>query len=551
MKISLTYKLLAGFMAVVIIVIAVAGVSGSILIRNYFIADKENELISKAYELSRLVNSYHNNQISGAQLQSFVNNVDNFLDARVWVVDNNLNLVNISEIRPSMRDYRERRMMGMGDAGRPPVPYGRGMMGRMRGMVDYCMPDAGMRRHHDEQSQSASSDERERRRQITLDLGRESDNPVSLSDLQNMQELSQIIATNQSRPWSKTYYHPYYKENMIIAAVPLVSSAGSQTGTIILSAPLAKIDEFLNEIYFYLLLTGLLGILFAALLTAYLSRGIVRPLKTMQIAASNLALGEYGARVSVSSSDEVGDLGRSLNSLAEDLGHYVSQMKKTDVMRRDFVANVSHELRTPLTILRGYNQALEDGTINSPVEIEKYRRIMGDEIGRLEKLISELLDLSLLEADGHILELEQVDLKEIIDNVLGLLQKRGQECYITFLTDIEKDVPYLTADGGRLTQLVLILMDNALKFTKPGGTVKIALSQKDAKTVLTISDTGDGISAEDMPHIWERFYKKDPSRLKQGAGLGLAIAKQILELHKAQVQVLSQPGQGTTFRITF
>jgi signal transduction histidine kinase len=293
------------------------------------------------------------------------------------------------------------------------------------------------------------------------------------------------------------------------------------------------------------------GIIFAALLTAYLSSGIIRPLKTMQTAASAMARGEYGTRVDSSSSDEVGDLGRSLNSLAEDLKHYVDQMEKTDLMRKAFVANVSHELRTPLTILRGYNQALADGTINQAQETKKTLRIMGDEISRLEKLIKELLDLSLLEADGNILELEAVDLKEIVENVLSLLKNRAAEYNVMFKADLAANIRPLTADGARLTQLVLIFADNALKFTPSGKDVNITLTEDATGALLTIADTGRGIDPADLPHIWERFYKKNNANPQQSTGLGLAIAKQILELHKAQVNVFSKLQAGTTFQIFF
>nr|WP_284707745.1 HAMP domain-containing sensor histidine kinase [Sporomusa sphaeroides] len=281
-----------------------------------------------------------------------------------------------------------------------------------------------------------------------------------------------------------------------------------------------------------------------------MARHIVRPLTAMQETAAALAHGDYDRRVTVSSRDEVGDLGQSLNSLAKDLGEYVRQMEMTDRMRRDFVANVSHELRTPLTIMYGYNQALQDGTITEAKKVKKYHRVMGGEILRLEKLIAELLDLSQLQATGITLETEDVPLAEVIDNVITLMKQKSEQKGVTLAAQIDP-IPSIRGDGDRLTQLVLILVDNALKFTPAGGQITASLTESSDSVVLTIADTGVGIAPGDLPHIWERFYKADKSRASGGTGLGLAIAKQIIELHGAAVDVISTSGQGTTFIIRF
>ncbi|MDT8900144.1 sensor histidine kinase [Anaeroselena agilis] len=626
MKISLQYKLLISFMAVVFVVVAGVMVSGSALIREFFLASKQHELTDKAYEMARMVNSFYAGRITHGQLQNFVNSVDSFLDARVWVVDNKLNLITVSEERPdegqgnrrpaavvkpsplrqSMWDCdwpgnpttspSQQNQQGIKNPGSgqnqsapspamPPAPN-KGMwdcdasgeqswMGgrqggqNMLGMWGRPSAPANQTAKSPQVSTPVPVDppnsetklavEKDTSGTIVLDIGKGPQQPgqadsvpvMSLSDIKGLQELVREVEANTGKTWAKTYYHPYYEENMLIVAVPLQRADGTIGGTVMINAPIQGIDGFLRQIYYYIGMAGLAGIFFAILLVSYLSGSIVRPLKFMKETAAAMARGDYNSHVDVKTNDEVGDLGQSLNSLAKDLGNYVGQMEKMDKVRRDFVANVSHELRTPLTIMRGYNQALQDGTITDPALVNKYHRVMGDEIMRLEKLIAELLDLSQLQANGVTLEIEPLSLAEVADNVVTMLKQRSEEKGVELVGNISHDLPNIIGDGDRLTQVVLILLDNALKFTPSGGRIAVDLEVKDGTEILTVSDTGTGIPPQDLPYIWERFYKADKSRGGGGTGLGLSIAKQIIELHGAKVNVESQPGKGTKFIIKF
>jgi signal transduction histidine kinase len=353
--------------------------------------------------------------------------------------------------------------------------------------------------------------------------------------------------------WVKKIYHPYYEENMLLVAVPLIQAEGQSTGTVLINAPLADFDDFLNRIYWYIAAAGAVGLLLTVLIANYLSASIIRPLRSMRAVASAMANGDYSVQAKVETNDEVGDLSKSLNLLAKALSEFVSKTEKTDKLRRDFVANVSHELRTPLTIMRGYNEALLDGTISQSDQVEKYHRVMRDESIRLQKLINELLDLSHLEARTAALETEQVSLAEIVSNLVTLFKQPSQEKGVELETKIAEGLPEIQANGDRLTQLVLILLDNALKFTPAGGTITISVGADDQTLTLRVADTGEGISPEDLPNVWERFYKADKShaRAAGGTGLGLAIAKEIINLHGAKVDVASQLGKGTVFSIMF
>lgn len=638
MRISLQHKMIGAFMILVILVLAGVSLGGSMLIRDYFVLRKQHELTDKAYEMARMVNAYYDGHITHEQLHNFVNSVDSFLDARVWVVDKDLNLITVSEERPD-EGYGNRRPASVvkpspmhpawwdcdipGNQGQMMMPQaekqqskelteklgqsvpkqdpslksqsvpprnsngwdcdwpsgnssgarenwrsGRqnmmGGMGSQPGATSQPVQPSRASRltttpppANESEANSVSSAIRGQQPPVVLDIGKDVQNSevpstaISLADIKGMAEITQTIEVNYGNTWAKIYYHPYYEENMLIVAVPLQRSDGTISGTVMINAPIDEINSFLQRIYYYIGLAGFVAILLAILLAAFMARHIVRPVKAMQETAAAMAHGDYDRRVVVSNSDEVGELGHSLNALAHDLGEYVQQMEMTDKMRRDFVANVSHELRTPLTIMHGYNQALQDGTITEAEKVKKYHRVMGDEMIRLEKLIAELLDLSQLQVKGVTLEAEEVPLDEVIDNVMTLLKQKSAQKGVMLTACVDPTAQPVLGDGDRLTQLVLILMDNALKFTPPGGQIIAKLANGSERTILTIADTGAGIAPEDLPHIWERFYKADKSRASGGTGLGLAIARQIIELHEATVDVISAAGEGTTFTIRF
>ena len=225
-------------------------------------------------------------------------------------------------------------------------------------------------------------------------------------------------------------------------------------------------------------------------------------------------------------------------------------MQTQEKIRRDFVANVSHELRTPLTIIGGYNQAISDGTVKDQEKIKSYQNIIRDEVQRLERLIKDLLDLSRLQA-GQVILKEKIPLAELVSDVVDKMQIKVQGKDIRFILALEPIK--ILADGDRLVQLMIILLDNAIKYTPAQGKIKVSLNNVANRAVLEIRDTGKGIPQEDLPYIWERFYKVDKShsRLDGGIGVGLAIAKEIVMLHKGQIKVESELNRGTSISIDF
>lgn len=497
MKQSLQTKLFVSFMIVVFLILAGFAVGASALIRQYFLTAKQQELVGKGHEMSVVLNDFLTGKLSSVQLVELVDRIDGFLDARIWAVDGSGRVIVMST---------PRRPAGIRTGQGPGQGQGPGM------------GQGGMR---------------------------------SSTAVRNL--LKDIEPVFRGEVLTRTFFHPYYGEDMMIVAVPIRNEAGTSNGAVILNAPVQGINNFLTRIYLAIGLIGFLALALTLFIVRQLSRGIVQPLREMEETAASMAEGRYDKRVAVTSEDEVGQLGESLNTLAQELSRFVARTEQMEKLRRDFVANVSHELRTPLTIIRGYTEALRDGTVTDPVQSARFNQLIVSETERLERLISDLLDLSRLQAQQYTLEVEPIPLVEVVDSVVSMMRGKAAQKGITLSWRYDDEVPPILGNGDRLVQLLVILLDNALKYTPDQGCVAVELKHEMQQAVLTITDNGAGIPSEDLPLIWERFYKVDKAHTREnhGTGLGLSIAREIIERHGANVTVTSEPGAGTTFVLKF
>ena len=234
--------------------------------------------------------------------------------------------------------------------------------------------------------------------------------------------------------------------------------------------------------------------------------------------------------------------------------HDISDLKKVENMRRDFVANVSHELRTPVTIIKGYAETLLDGTLESdPISAVRFVKIIANHSERLTNLINDILTLSSLETRDALLELNPLDVSSTVTKDCMLLQERAGHKNIAIINETAAGgPPRVMADQGRLEQVVVNLLENAIKYTPDGGTVRIFTEDAGECVKVSIADTGIGIPFKDLPRIFERFYRVDEARTREqgGTGLGLAIVKHIIHLHGGIVSVTSEPGKGSQFSFT-
>ena len=234
--------------------------------------------------------------------------------------------------------------------------------------------------------------------------------------------------------------------------------------------------------------------------------------------------------------------------------HDITDLKKAENMRRDFVANVSHELRTPVTIIKGYAETLLDGALESdPARAIRFVEIISSHSERLTNLINDILTLSSLESKETLLELNPIDASGTIAKACMLLQERAVQKNIAIINEsIGGALPRVTADQGRLEQVVVNLLENAIKYTPDGGTIRLFTEDDGAFIKVSVADTGIGIPFKDLPRIFERFYRVDEARTREqgGTGLGLAIVKHIVQLHGGKVSVASEPGLGSMFSFT-
>ncbi|HLW35742.1 MAG TPA: ATP-binding protein [Chthoniobacterales bacterium] len=233
------------------------------------------------------------------------------------------------------------------------------------------------------------------------------------------------------------------------------------------------------------------------------------------------------------------------------LFHDITALKRADEMRRDFVANVSHELRTPLSILRGYIETLLDSPTMTRGETIRILEVMDQHSKRLGLLANDLLTLAHLESGGSSLQLSEVDLLRFLSELVRDWGKKFVTKNLETVVDVSDDCSTIRADEQRLREVFDNLLDNALKYSDKGGAIRLAADRRNGEIALSVSNKGVEISQEDLPRIFERFYRADKARSRElgGTGLGLSIVKHIAQLHGGRVEAESEPGKGTTIRV--
>jgi len=270
---------------------------------------------------------------------------------------------------------------------------------------------------------------------------------------------------------------------------------------------------------------------------------MVRPLAEMRQAAARIASGDFSKRITIHGEDEISELSRSFNSM-------VDALENLENTRRDFLSNISHELRTPLTTIKGFIDGILDGVI--PAEKQNaYLSIVRDEVRRMEKLVNDIMDLARFQTGETKLNITVFDINEKIRRCVVSLQQLIVGKNLNVMADFETEKLYVRADPDAIQRVILNLLHNAVKFTPEGGRITVRTYVKN-KVYVEVEDNGPGIPREELPHIFDRFYKTDKSRGldKTGVGLGLAIVKNIMLSHNEDVRVESEEGKGSKFTFT-
>ncbi|OGN98524.1 MAG: hypothetical protein A2Y58_00110 [Chloroflexi bacterium RBG_13_51_52] len=287
---------------------------------------------------------------------------------------------------------------------------------------------------------------------------------------------------------------------------------------------------------------GLLAIGIAILLAFLLSRRILSPVKSLIGATRKFGKGDFSHRVDYKGQGELGELARSFNSMADDL-------ERTQSLRRNMVADVAHELRTPLSNLKGYLEAISDGVIKPD---KTTIRSLNEEALSLSRLVADLQELSLADAGELKINTQQSDINALIEETVAALQPKATGKKLKLTTNLTAGLPLLNIDAHRIKQVLYNLLDNAIAHTGKNGKITVTVLKQNNAVSISVSDTGEGIPPEELSMIFERFYRVDKSRARTtgGSGLGLTIAKRLVETHGGKISVKSQPGKGSTFTFT-
>ncbi len=321
-------------------------------------------------------------------------------------------------------------------------------------------------------------------------------------------------------------------------------------GAVTVSVPLQGVEETLAHISQLMLFSGGIGVAIAAILAFSLSKTLTSPLQKINRAALDMAAGNFKSKIKEESDDEIGGLVKTFNYSVEQVEKYLEEQKRLEMLRRNLVANVSHELKAPLSSLRGFSELMLDDYIDEEHK-KKYLKVIQDNSVHLSRLVDDLLTLSHLESGQLSLEKQKITVDDLASWSFESVSLRGEAKGVDLKLDLPSSLPMLYGDRHRLHEVLVNLLNNAIEYTPPGGQVLLEIKYDEAKVIFEIKDTGCGISEEELPYIFERFYKVDKSRRRssQGSGLGLAISRHLVELHGGNIEVKSKEGEGSVFRV--
>ncbi len=364
-------------------------------------------------------------------------------------------------------------------------------------------------------------------------------------DIEKPENIDSFNATDfGSNYYQIGHFYNYFSQDYLSVFSPITINYKVK-GYIVIHKPLTEISTFNNHLLNLSYLT--LGLLCACalLLIFILVIFVIRPIHKIAASVANYADGDFSKKIDVHTNDEIGYLAGSIEYMA-------NEMNTLEEDQRKFVSNVSHDFRSPLTSIKGYVEAMLDGTI--PVEMQdKYLNIILFETERLNKLTNSILELNKYGSHGRtILDTSNFDINHVIKMTVLTFEGRCKEKHLSFELILTGQTLFVRADMSKIEQVVYNLIDNAIKFSHNDSSITIETTEKNGKVFVSVKDTGIGIPKDSLNKIWERFYKTDLSRGKdkKGTGLGLAIVKEIIQAHGENINVISTEGVGTEFIFT-
>ncbi len=329
-----------------------------------------------------------------------------------------------------------------------------------------------------------------------------------------------------------------------VVGVPLENSGGTVIGTAFACTTERNLNTLMLTTIKAIIMTCLWVLLAALIAVYFISDKIISPLKDMGRAAKSFAAGKFDVRVPVTGHDEISELAVAFNNMA-------SSLADLENMRSTFLSNVSHDLRTPMTTISGFIDGLLDGTIPEEKH-EYYLRMIGDEVRRLSRLVAALLDVSRIQAGDRKFTMKAFDICEMARVILLSFEQKIDKKQLDVEFEMDEENMYVWADHDAIYQILYNICDNGVKFSRDGGKYRIRIIERDKRIFVSVYNDGEGIKPEDLPHVFERFYKGDKSRGldKTGTGLGLYIAKSIIDAHNEEIWVKSKYGEYCEFIFT-
>ncbi len=366
----------------------------------------------------------------------------------------------------------------------------------------------------------------------------DTNSPINVEDVVVIENFDPTV-TNGSYYMIDNFFGSFETDRLTVLA-PITSNYKVK-GYVVIHSDMMDITESCNSLMNISYITLVILFLLSLIILIFFTEMVYVPLRKITYATEQYASGNMHYEFQIDSEDEIGYLAACLNYMASEIAHSEDDQKK-------FVANVSHDFRSPLTSIRGYLEAMLDGTI-PPEMHEKYLNIVLNETERLTKLTNSLLVLNNLNTRGILLDRTDFDINQVIRNTAASFEGTCQQKTIAIELILTGDVMYVNADMGKIQQVLYNLIDNAIKFSHHDSIIKIETSEKKSKLFVSVKDSGIGIPKEDLKLIWDRFYKSDLSRGKdkKGTGLGLSIVREIINAHNEHINVISTPGVGSEF----
>ena len=327
-----------------------------------------------------------------------------------------------------------------------------------------------------------------------------------------------------------------------VLAITMMSSVSSnQLSAMRFVVSLTQVDQQVLTLIILITIIGVSILFFVIMSSSYFINSIINPIGQIGDTARLIAQGDFDARLEKSNDDEIGDLCDTINNMAEELS-------ATDRMKNDFISSVSHELRTPLTAIKGWAETMQEGGDLDESTRRKGIHVILSETERLSSMVEELLDFSRIQSGRFNIQLEKLDVVAELSDAVLMFDERARREGITLLYEEPEEFVVLMGDRNRLRQVFVNVIDNALKYSSAGGTVREEAARVGSSFQVVVSDTGCGISAEDLPKVKTKFYKANFTR--RGSGIGLAVANEIVQQHNGSLELASQVGKGTVVTIT-